>query len=169
MSGTISIGGLTQATSLGTLDMVPLTQASSGITRKASLAQIGALVGGGGGGSGTFTTIVAGSHLSGGTITTSGTIGFQHVVTNTYSASGTISVNDDVALVNNASGTIALTLASGSVNGHLLWIKQLGTATATIAATLDGTAQTLTLNGSTNIKASYPLAWNSTNSTWLVQ
>lgn len=112
--------------------------------------------GGGGGtssGTGTVTSIIAGQCLTGGTISTSGTIALAGGVnpeTSTYQVlAGDFSACKTIAV---ASGTFTITLvASGSqpANGQFIRVLNYGSGTVTIAASgqnINGGGASLTMN-----------------------
>lgn len=87
-------------------------------------------------------------------------------VTNTYTASGAILVTDNLALIN-AAGAAAMTLGSGTTDGHLIQIKRYGAGNVTVTANIDGVGGAVITMNSTTIKENATLAWNAANSTWL--
>ena len=115
-----------------------------------------ALVSGGGGGSGTVTSIAAGQCLSGGTITTSGTIALAGGV-NPQTATYQVLASDfsGCKTITVASGTFTITLvASGSqpANGQAIGILNYGTGTVTVAPSgqnINGSSSNLTIGPGT--------------------
>lgn len=86
---------------------------------------------------------------------------------NIYTASGQISVNETYVVLNSAS-PMAMTLANGVLPGAELVIKRFGSGVATVAATIDGAQQTLTLNASSGPKECVRLKWCANLSTYLI-
>lgn len=106
----------------------------------------------GGGGSGTVTSVGTGAGLTGGTITTSGTISTTYLIRAVTGTTDTILSTDAAKLVtyNNASAVaVALPQATGSfAAGFALDVQNLGVGTVTITpttSTING-ASTLTIN-----------------------
>jgi hypothetical protein len=84
-----------------------------------------------------------------------------------YTAAGVINITDNYALIN-ATTTIAMTLAAGTVNLSQILIKNIGSASATVTAEIDGTSQTVTLNVTSPIKDFLQLVWIASVSSYIV-
>ena len=88
--------------------------------------------------------------------------------TSVYTASGAIAITDDIAVIN-ASSAVAMTLANGAVDGRAIEIKRIGAGTATVAATIDSTSQTLTMNAAGTLKDSASLRWIAALSSYILE
>jgi hypothetical protein len=85
-------------------------------------------------------------------------------VTNTYTASGTIAVTDELALID-SSAAVSMSLANGSVDGKIIYIKRYGSGAVTLTADMDGTSgDALTLSTAECLQ----LAWQESLGTYLI-
>lgn len=87
-------------------------------------------------------------------------------ISTTYTATGAIAVTDNLALVNSA-GAAAMTLASGTTNGHQLTVKRYGAGTVSITANIDGTGATVVNLNGVGGKETLTLSWQAGLATWL--
>jgi hypothetical protein len=89
-------------------------------------------------------------------------------VTTVYTATGAIAPTDRLALINAPSGTQAvMTLANGTTDGAQIIVKRYGPGTVTLAATVDGVAQTITMNTVGTVRESARLRWSAAVSSYL--
>lgn len=88
-----------------------------------------------------------------------------------YTASGAISTANTLAVMNGSAGTLAMTLANGTADGQPILIKQLGTAAATVTATIDGASQTVALAAGSagTVRDALKLRWSTADTSWLVE
>jgi hypothetical protein len=134
----VNIDGLPAASSVGTGDLVECEQ--SAVNHKCTVDQLKAFIGGG-----TVTSIATSCGVSGGPITTTGTISGSIAQRNTTATTDTITSSDCGLAVteNNASPVaVAITTAGFSINNYFT-VKNLGAGLATYtpsSGTIDGAA-----------------------------
>lgn len=158
-SGTAGVGtfnGRTGSVTLVTGDVTAVYTPPAASTTVAGVVKV----------DGTTVTIAGGviSAAGGGAASTA-------FVRGAYTASGAISLANTLAVLNGSTGTLAMTLANGTTDGQPLLIKILGTASATVAITLDGASQSVALTGSApgTIRDALKLRWSVVDASWLAE
>lgn len=119
-----------------------------------------------GGGSGTVTSIIAGSGLSGGTITTTGTISLNLGNTQTWTAAQTYT-NSDFKLLGSSTGATTFTSANAGASNFTLTFPAATDTVVTLAATQTLTNKTLTSPTLTTPALGTPASGVLTNATGL--
>jgi hypothetical protein len=85
----------------------------------------------------------------------------------TYTAAGALSVTDNVSyVVNNSGATMAMTLASPTANSGRVDIVQAGSGPISVAATIAGIAQTITISTTGTLNGTLSLRGNAARNSW---